>query len=179
MRIIAAFLLGFGLVGGSVLAAGKQADRQEKKDEKKEENKDNTDVKDAEVPALEGKYTLVDGKINNKAIGDDTKKWEYTFTSDRITIKSPFEKKEDKQENKKENKPLMLVIKYKIDVKTKPMNIDMEILEGPEGTKGIKTSGIFELKGDVLKLAYIMEKDKRPKTFEGKEGNMFELKKLK
>ena len=39
--------------------------------------------------------------------------------------------------------------------------------------------GIVELKGDVLKLAYSIDKDKRPKNFEGKEGFMFEFKKAK
>ena len=68
---------------------------------------------------------------------------------------------------------------YKLDPKTKPMNIDMEILEGIEGTKGSKAEGIVELKGEVLKLAYSIEKGKRPKNFEGKEGFMFEFKKAK
>ena len=31
----------------------------------------------------------------------------------------------------------------------------------------------------MLKLAYSMEKDKRPKNFDGKEGNMYEFKKAK
>ncbi len=55
----------------------------------------------------------------------------------------------------------------------------MEILEGPEGTKGSKAQGIIEQKGDTLKIAYTTDKDKRPKDFEGKEGNVFDLKKTK
>ena len=43
----------------------------------------------------------------------------------------------------------------------------------------IKTSGIIEMKGDVLKLAYIKEKDKKPKDFTGKEGMMYELHRVK
>ena len=39
--------------------------------------------------------------------------------------------------------------------------------------------GIVEAKGDTLKLAYSIDKDKRPKDFDGKEGFMFEFKKAK
>lgn len=153
MKTIAAFALGLGLFGCLELAARTQDKKEEKKDDKK-----------AEAPNLEGKYKLVGGKKNNEAIGDDAKKWEYSFTADKITVKSP---------------DVAFVFSYKLDPKTTPINIDMEILEGLEGTKGSKASGIIELKGDTLKLAYSMEKDKRPKDFEGKEGNMFEFKKAK
>jgi len=126
----------------------------------------------------------VSGKRNNEVVGDDAKKWDYTFTSsaialwgypitsNTITIKNP---------------DIKFVMGYKLDLTTTPINIDMEILEGPEGTKGAKASGIIEVKGDILKLAYSVEKDKekekekekRPKNFDGKEGNMFEFKREK
>jgi uncharacterized protein (TIGR03067 family) len=206
MKTIAAFVLGLGMIGSLELLA------QEKKEDKKEEKKeDKKDDKKVEPPVLDGKYKLVAGKISDKAIGDDAKKWEYTFIAGKITIRNPDDKREEKKEDKKEekkeekkeskkdddgkkdekkdgkkdddakkdNKALIFSIGYKLDANTNPINIEMEILDGPEGTKGIKTSGIVELKGDVLKLAYIMEKDKRPKTFDGKEGLMFELHKLK
>jgi len=192
MKTLAVVLLGLGLLGFARFPASSQEKKDDKKEEKKEEKKDGKKV---ELPVLEGKYKLVAGKINDKAIGDDSKKWNYTFTADKITIKGLIEKseekedkkeeiKDDKKENKKENKKetkteLSLVMGYKLDAKTTPINIEMEILEGPEGTKGIKTGGIIELKGDVLKLAYSMEKDKRPKNFDGKEGNMFELQRMK
>jgi uncharacterized protein (TIGR03067 family) len=117
-----------------------------------------------EAPKIEGKYKLTAGKRDGKEIGDESKKGEYTITGDKITIKGQDAK---------------FVMGYKIDPKTKPMNIDMEILEGVEGTKGAKAEGIVEMKGDVLKLAYSTEKGKRPKDFDGKEGFMFEFKKDK
>jgi uncharacterized protein (TIGR03067 family) len=120
------------------------------------------DKKDA--PKLEGKYTLVGGKTKGKDLDDEAKKGTYTFAADKVTI---------------EGMGLKFVMSYKIDPKTTPMNVDMEILEGPEGTKGSKAQGIIEVKGDTVKLAYMVEKDKRPKDFEGKEGNMYELKKAK
>jgi uncharacterized protein (TIGR03067 family) len=143
MKTIAAFALGLGFVVFAGLTAA-----QEKK---------------GDAPKLEGKYKLVGGKVNGKDIDEEAKKAEYTFTSDKITIKGA----------------LTFVMSYKLDPKADPVAIDMDILEGPEGTKGAKAQGIVELKGDILKLAYTMDKDKRPKNFDGKDGNVFELKKQK
>ncbi len=118
----------------------------------------------AEALKLEGKYTLVAGKKNGAAIDEEAKKGKFTFTEDKITI---------------EGMGVKFVMGYKVDSKATPMTIDMEILEGPEGTKGSKALGIIELKEDVLKLAYAIDKEKRPKVFDGKEGFHFELKKAK
>jgi len=158
MKTIAAFALGLGMMAFLGLPIART---QDKKDEKKDEKK--TEAK-GDAPKLEGKYTLVSGKKNDKPIDEDAKKGTYTFTADKVTI---------------EGMGVKFVMGYKVDAKTDPVNIDMEILEGPEGTKGSKAQGIVEMKGDTLKLAYMMEKDKRPKTFDGKEGFSFELKKAK
>jgi len=120
--------------------------------------------KKGDAPKLEGKYKLISGKVNGKDIDDDAKKAEYAFTSDKITIKG---------------KDASFVMSYKLDPKADPVAIDMDIVEGPEGAKGAKAQGIVELKGDTLKLAYTLDKDKRPKNFDGKDGNLFELKKQK
>jgi len=114
------------------------------------------------APKLEGKYTLTAGTIKGNKIDDAAKKGSYAFTADRITI---------------EGMGIKFVMSYKLDAKTTPPNIDMEILEGPEGTKGTKAQGIVEKKGDVVKLAYSTDKDKRPKDFDGKDSFSFELKK--
>ena len=65
------------------------------------------------------------------------------------------------------------VIGYTLNPKATPPSIDLEILEGPEGTKGEKAHGIVERKGDDLRIAYAFEKDKRPKDFDGKDGMLF------
>ena len=115
-------------------------------------------------PDLAGTYTLVSGKKNGTAVDDAAKKAEYTATGDKFTIKGGEYK---------------FVIGYTLDAKAKPVDIDMEILEGPDSSKGAKALGIVEMKGDTLKLAYSLEKDKRPKDFDGKTGFLFELKKEK
>jgi uncharacterized protein (TIGR03067 family) len=150
MKTIAAFTLGLGLVASMSLGRTSRADD---KDEKK-----------GDAPKLAGKYELTGGKKDGTAIGDDAKKGEYSFTAEKVMIKGMG---------------LEFVMGYKLDTKAKPIGIDMEILEGPEGSKGTKAYGIVEMKGDVLKLAYSTEKDKRPKDFDGKAGFMFEFKKKK
>jgi uncharacterized protein (TIGR03067 family) len=145
MKTITAFALGLGLVGFFGLGAVGQ--------EKK-----------PDAPKLEGKYTLVAGKINGKAIDEDAKKAEYTFTADQVTVKG---------------KDIMFVMGYKIDPRTDPMNVDMAIADGTEGSKGTKAQGIIEVKGDTVKLAYSTEKEKRPKDFKGEKDFYFELKKAK
>ena len=100
MKTIAAFALGLGMLAWVVLAQA-----QEKK---------------GEAPKLEGKYTLVSGKVNGTAVGDDAKKSEFTFTAEKVTIKGM---------------DLTFVMSYKLDPKTDPVSVDMEILEGPEGRR--------------------------------------------
>jgi uncharacterized protein (TIGR03067 family) len=121
------------------------------------------DKKD-DAPKLAGKYTLEGGKRNGTPIDDEAKKGEFAFTADRITI---------------EGMGVKFVMSYTLDPKMSPVGIDMEIVDGPEGTKGAKAQGIVEVKGDTLKLAYAIDKDKRPKDFEGKEGFLFEFKRKK
>ncbi|VTR98235.1 unnamed protein product [Gemmata massiliana] len=113
---------------------------------------------------LAGKYTLVAGKKNGADVDETAKKATYTATEDKFTISGGDVK---------------FVMKYRLDTAVTPATIDMEIVEGPDGTKGSKALGIVELKDGTLKLAYSVEKDKRAKDFEGKSGYYFELKKEK
>lgn len=126
------------------------------------------DDKKADAPKLAGTYKLVAGKKNGEAVGDESKKGKYTIDAKTFTIWGGDKK--------------AFVMGYKLDPKTTPVAIDMEILESEifPDTKGSKAYGIVEQKGDTLKLAYVeKEKDKRPKDFSGKEGFAFEFKKEK
>jgi uncharacterized protein (TIGR03067 family) len=149
MKTITTFVLGLGMLGFLGLMV--------RAEEKKKEDK-------GDGLKLEGTYALVGGKKNGMAVDDDAKKSKFTFTADKITI---------------EGMGVKFVMGYKLDAKATPATIDMVILEGPEGTKGAKALGIIEVKEDVLKLAYSIEKEKRPKTFDGKEGFFFEFKRAK
>lgn len=123
------------------------------------------DDKKADTPKIEGKYTLVSGKKNGADADEMSKKAKYTIDDKKITIDGGDTK---------------FVMTYKIDPKTTPAQIDMEIVESPiPDAKGSKGYGIIEAKGDTLKLAYSLDKDERPKDFAGKKGFAFEFKKEK
>ncbi len=113
---------------------------------------------------LTGKYTLVTGKKNGADVDEKSKKATYTVTADTITIAGGDAK---------------FVISYKLKTDKTPVEVDMSIAEGPDGSKGATALGIVEVKGDTLKLAYSLDKDKRPKNFDGKDGYYMELKKAK
>ncbi len=121
-------------------------------------------AEDKAAPKLEGQYTLVSGKKFGTDADESAKKAEYTITKDKITIKG---------------KDATFVMGYTVDAAATPNKIDLEILEGPDGAKGSKALGIVEKKGDDLKIAYSIEKDKRPADFDGKEGFLFVFKKAK
>jgi uncharacterized protein (TIGR03067 family) len=126
------------------------------------------DDKKADAPKLAGTYTLVAGKKGGEAVGDEAKKGKYTIDAKAITIWGGDKK--------------AFVMGYKLDPSTKPVSIDMEILESEifPNSKGSKGYGIVEMKGDTLKLAYTdKDKESRPKDFSGKEGFLFELKRQK
>jgi uncharacterized protein (TIGR03067 family) len=114
---------------------------------------------------LSGKYVLVSGKKNGADVGEKAKKATYTATADTFTIA---------------NGDMKFEFSYKLKPGTTPVEIDMSLVSGPEGApKGALAVGIVETKGDVLKLAYSLDKEKRPKDFEGKAGYYIELKKAK
>jgi uncharacterized protein (TIGR03067 family) len=112
---------------------------------------------------LSGTYALVSGKKNGADVDEKARKATYTATADTFTIEGKGEK---------------FVFSYKVKPKTDPTEIDMAVVSGPDGVpKGAPAVGIVEVKGDVVKIAYALEKDKRPKDFEGKTGYLIELKK--
>src|SRR4051812_29872743 len=113
---------------------------------------------------LSGKYTVVSGKKNGADIDEKAKKATYTATADTFTIAGGDVK---------------FVISYKLKTDTTPVEIDMSIAEGPDGSKGTPAVGIVEMKGDTLKLAYSLDKEKRPKNFDAKAGFYIEMKKEK
>ena len=85
-------------------------------------------------------------------------------TKDKITLT-----------NSKEN------AKFLLSYTAKDGKIEMTIDDGPEGAKGMKAKGIYELKDDTLKLCYSIQGD-APTKFESKADSgvfLFTLKKKK
>lgn len=92
------------------------------------------------------------------------------ITKDTITLGAGTEQK--------------FVMPYKLDVKKSPVEVDLEIKEGPVG-QGSKAAGILSLDGDELKICYtplIEEGAKRPAKLESTKDNkafLFTLKRVK
>jgi uncharacterized protein (TIGR03067 family) len=117
---------------------------------------------DAEKLVGSWKLTAVvkDGDKMEKPGGD------VTVIKDKITFKAPDD--------------MTFEFGYKLDPKTDPAGIDLEIL-APEGFKGAKAKGIIALDGENVKLAYHPMNGDRPKNFEAKKGSgefAFEWKKV-
>jgi uncharacterized protein (TIGR03067 family) len=128
-------------------------------DDKKDEKKPDADM-------LVGTWKVTGGKKAGAAIGDDAKRGTYVFTKDTIKIM--------------EGDKALFVIKYTLDAKKSPAEIDMEITEAPVAeAKGSKAKGIVEVKGDDFKIAYFHMGDERPKKFDDEKAFSFELKKQK
>jgi uncharacterized protein (TIGR03067 family) len=71
------------------------------------------------------------------------------------------------------------VFKLTFNDKKSPVEVDIEITEGPIG-KGSTTKGIVELKDDELKLCYDSSTTgDRPAKFDGEKAHYFVFKKKK
>ncbi len=140
---LAITLLGLFCCGGFLWADDK-ADK--KPDEKKEAAFD--------AAKLVGKWKIKQGHKMGDEIEKDRLSSEITITKDEIHIPAGPEEK--------------FIMSYKLNTKKTPIEIDMEIKDGP--VKEGKAAGIIELKGDELKLCY-NPFGERPTKFESTTGN--------
>lgn len=121
------------------------------------------DKKEFDAKKLEGKWSFVSGMKMGQEAGDEMKKAEFEVAKDVMTMKTEGG---------------VFKFKYTLDTKASPVAVDLEITEGPIG-QGSKSKGIVSVEGDEFKLCYIPMGDERPKKFEGKEANLFVLKRKK
>lgn len=112
---------------------------------------------------LVGTWTYVSGEKNGMKLDEaHFKNGKVIVARDTITLPG--------QEGK-------FVMKYKLDIKKKPVAISMEMTESPFGA-GAKAEGILAVKGDELKICYAPMGD-APKAFQAKEGSNHHLFTLK
>jgi uncharacterized protein (TIGR03067 family) len=93
------------------------------------------DGKDAikeEMKRLEGVWVVVSGKEGDKAL-DTSEGSKFTFSGDRVTVENGFHKSDP--------------VVFRLRPTKNPKQIDVEERKPP-------TKGIYDVKGDVLRLAY-------------------------
>jgi RNA polymerase sigma factor (sigma-70 family) len=154
-KFAAVLMLGLSvfLTGAGLLAWGLTSETPQAA-QKQPENKD----KDA----LQGEWKVVTVQMVGKPNADEEA---------RINGK-PFVFKGDKLITRAESD-------YRLDPSKKPKEIDIVPTEGPDGEKGKTFRGIYELKGNDLKISFNGPNQARPKTFD-EDGTMaFVLKRAK
>lgn len=106
---------------------------------------------------LVGEWSYTEGMRGGEKVGKESLSAKVTFTKDMVTVPAGPDAK--------------FLMAYKLDTKKSPVEIDLEIKDGP--VKEGKALGIIQLDGDTLKLCYTPE-GKRPAKFEStKENNAF------
>jgi len=102
--------------------------------------------------SIEGVWLASSMEMGGMKMPDEqTKDIKLTFTADKVTLNDG-----------RGDQPGS----YKLDASKKPATIDITRLEGPE--KGTTMKGIYELKGDTLKMAMQHGEGDRPVKFESK-----------
>jgi len=110
---------------------------------------------------LEGAWTSVSVERDGQALGEDfVKDFKLVFKDDKVTARHPA--------------------KFKLDLSKTPKRIDVTPEEGPDKDRTIE--GIYELKGEDLKVCIALPGKERPKEFVSKPDSgtvLFVLKKAK
>jgi uncharacterized protein (TIGR03067 family) len=119
-----------------------------------------------EPAAIIGDWEYVSGMKMGEKVEKENLKGTVKIMKDKLTIPSGVA-----------DKPFVMA--YKLDTKTTPVNIDMEIKDGPiaEG----KAKGIIGFEGANLRICYHPTGGDRPKKFESTKDNgafYFVLKKM-
>lgn len=105
---------------------------------------------------LEGEWEMVAGVFNGVAMKQDMVKWVRRVTRGNITtvVAGP---------------QVMLKADFILDQSKEPHTIDYNNLEGPN--TGKPQSGIFDLRGDTLRICMAAPAGKRPDVFSSKSGD--------
>ncbi len=107
----------------------------------------------AELKRLEGQWQLIDAERDGKPIpADDFKTERVAIKGDQltITVRGKFRQRST----------------LTVDPTTRPRGIARAVTEG--AFKGKKEVGIYELKGDTLRLCWVSADRERPKAFTSK-----------
>jgi uncharacterized protein (TIGR03067 family) len=119
---------------------------------------------------LLGVYRIVSGQDHGEAVAEsDLQGIKVRITPDIIAAAG-----EDGKE--------LYVVKYRLNTDTRPWKIAMTMSGGPHGDRGTHADGIMEIEtGGKVRVAYAVEGDAAPVSFEAKTGarqNMYVLQKI-
>lgn len=121
-------------------------------------------AEDFDAKKLEGSWTFKSGMKAGTKAADESLKGEVVIKGD--VMKMPLG-------------DMNFEFKLVIDGKKTPVEVDLEITEGPIG-KGEKAKGILSLEGDELKICYPAPgSNDRPTKFDGEKNHLFVLTKKK
>ena len=100
---------------------------------------------------LQGEWQVAKAMRGDQEVGEEEarrmKKEKFVFEGDTLTTRFPCD--------------------FKLDPEKKPAHFDLTPREGPENEKGKLFAGIYELKGDELKLSFSDRPgDQRPERFD-------------
>src|SRR5207244_1307339 len=114
----------------------------------------------AEMAALEGEWSMVSGEANGEALPEEVVKGAKRVSKGGETTVSL-------------NGEVFMKAKYTVDPSKKPKAIDYAVTEGM--AQGKKQLGIYELKGDTLKVCFAAPDQERPSDFKGGEGRILSV----
>lgn len=120
---------------------------------------------DADREAIQGAWILTGLEINGNTIPAPEGGGIFVFDKDGKLVM--------KEKGKKDREGT-----YQLDASKKPRQID---LNGPKGKDGFRMRGIYQLDGDVLRIAFAMDgpKGERPAAFDSKKAAIMILKRQK
>jgi len=119
---------------------------------------------DSDLKKLQGTWQFVSHEMKGKKTPpEQVAKLKITFTGDKWSVT------EDGKE--------VQTGTQKLDPSKKPPHVDALIIEG--GAKGVTMLGIYEIKGDTLKVCFDPEGKERPTSFTAKAGLSAEIKREK
>lgn len=109
-----------------------------------------------DLEKLQGTWTATEITVNGKTHTEGTLR--FTFKKDQVIAEGDDEVKRDYAK-----------VSIKLDPSTKPACIDIHVMAGEQ--KGAKMEGIYELKGDDLKICVKLLGNDRPTEFKAPDGS--------
>ena len=119
---------------------------------------------DSDLKKIQGTWQFVSHEMKGKQTPpEQVAKLKISFTGDKWSVT------EDGKE--------VQAGTQKLDPSKKPPQVDAVVIEG--GRKGVTMLGIYEIKGDTLKVCFDPEGKERPTSFAAKGGLLAEMKREK